>query len=164
MAEMGFRNVGRWAVGALYAAMLSFAHAQPPQSGHGGGGYHDHAGGMRAYGGPATHAPRADSRGYAAQHRAAGPGQNPRVAGGGSSWMGPSGTPGGRDPVYGTPIRPVSEVTRPFQRQDPNPPYMRSGSIRADVTRYNEEREPSRYVPRPPSDVPHPPAPSPYRN
>jgi hypothetical protein len=164
MAELGFRNVGRWAVGALCAAMLSFAHAQPPRSDHGGGGYH--AGGMRAYGGPAMHAPRADAHGLAAQRRAAGPGQNPRVAAGGSQWIGPgpSGAPGGRDPVYGTPIRPVSEVARPFQRQDPNPPYMRSGSIRADITRYNEERDSSRFVPRPPNDVPHPPSPSPYRN
>ncbi|QCP47991.1 peptide-binding protein [Trinickia violacea] len=159
---MGSRNVGRWAAGALCAAMLSFAHAQPPRSDHGGGGYH--AGGMRAYGGPAAHAPRADSRGYASQRRAAGPRQDPRAAAGGSAWMGPSGIPGGHDPVYGTPIRTVSEVTRPFQRQDPNPPYMRSGSIRADITRYNEERESSHFVPRPPNQVPHPPEPSPYRN
>jgi hypothetical protein len=157
MAELGSRNIGRWAVGALCAAVLSFAHAQPPRSDHGGGG-------ARGYGGQAMHASRAETRGYAAQRRVAGPGQNARVAAGGGSWMGPSGTPSGRDPVYGTPIRPVSEVTRPFQRQDPNPPYMRSGSIRADITRYNEERDSSRFVPRPPNDVPHPPAPSPYRN
>ncbi len=149
-------------MGAFCAAMLSFAHAQPPRMDHGEGGHY--GGATRAYGGQAMRASRADSRGYAAPRRVAGPGQNPRVAAGGAPWMGPAGGPSGRDPVYGTPIHPVSEVTRPFQRQDPNPPYVRSGSIRADITRYNEERDSSHFVPRPPSEVPHPPAPSPYRN
>ncbi|TKC89805.1 hypothetical protein FAZ69_10730 [Trinickia terrae] len=153
MAELGIRNFGRWAVGALCVAMLSFAHAQPPRMGH--DGYY--GGGARGYGGQA--------RSYAAERRAGNPAQARRAANGGAPWSGRSGGPAGRDPVYGTPIRPVSEeVPRPFQRQDPNPPYVRSGSIRADVARYNEERDSNRFVPRPPNDVPRPPAPSPYRN
>jgi hypothetical protein len=76
----------------------------------------------------------------------------------------PPGAPAGRNPAYGTPIRPINETAKPFQRQDPNPPYVRAGSIRADVARYNEERDSNRFVPRPPNAVAHPPTPSPYHH
>ncbi len=156
MAHMGFRNFGRWVAGALCAAVLSFAHAQPPRAAYGGG--HE-GGGFRAFAAQPRGAPRA----YAAQHRGAGPGRGPRVAAGAGWMQAPGGGRTGAVP-FGGQIRTVSEETRPFQQQDSSPPYVRAGSIRADVTRYNEERDSSRIVPRPPGDVPRPPPPSPYRN
>jgi hypothetical protein len=100
---------------------------------------------------------------YAPPPRQAGPAHgNPRMAAG-TPW-GPSAGARAGAAAFGGEIRPVSEETRPFQQQDSSPPYVRAGSIRADVNRYNEERDTTHAVPRPPGDVPHPPQPSPYRN
>ncbi len=65
---------------------------------------------------------------------------------------------------YAGAITPVSTEGRAAARPPANAPIVRSGSIRADVARYNEERGAVRPVPHPPDDVPRPPAPSPYRN
>jgi hypothetical protein len=87
---------------------------------------------------------------------------------------GPAGNPGGipAGSPYGngfgsgyrnSPITPVSAQTR----EVPHPPAdspVRTGSIREDVARYNEERGSYRPYPRNGGDVPRPPMPSPYRN
>jgi hypothetical protein len=47
------------------------------------------------------------------------------------------------------PFRPVSDEARTLAREG-GAAYLRAGSIRADIARYNEEREANRPVPRPP--------------
>ncbi|MFL9963264.1 hypothetical protein PQR02_19720 [Paraburkholderia sediminicola] len=77
---------------------------------------------------------------------------------------GPSGYAGdgvGRMQYAGA-ITPVSAESRSVPRPPPNGP-VRSGSIRADVARYNEERGSARATQRP-ADDPRPPEGSPYRN
>ena len=63
---------------------------------------------------------------------------------------------------YAGAITPVSAESRSVQRPPPNAP-MRTGSIRADVARYNEERGSSRAMQRQVDD-PRQPEGSPYRN
>jgi hypothetical protein len=63
---------------------------------------------------------------------------------------------------YAGAITPVSAESRSVPRPPANAP-MRSGSIRADVARYNEERGASRVMQRQ-SDDPRQPEGSPYRN
>jgi hypothetical protein len=64
---------------------------------------------------------------------------------------------------YAGAITPVSTDSRAAPRPPANAQAAHVGSIRDDVTRYNEERGASRQIPRPPSDS-RIPAPSPYRN
>jgi hypothetical protein len=77
---------------------------------------------------------------------------------------GSSGYPdGGRGRMqYAGAITPISDESRSVPRPPPNMP-MRSGSIRADVTRYNEERGAARNLQRQ-NDDPRQPEGSPYRN
>jgi hypothetical protein len=77
---------------------------------------------------------------------------------------GPSGYAGdGRGRMqYAGAITPVSAESRSVPRPPPNAP-VRSGSIRADVARYNEERGSARAMQRP-ADDPRQPEGSPYRN
>ena len=63
---------------------------------------------------------------------------------------------------YAGAITPVSTESRPVPHPPSNMP-LRSGSIRADVARYNEERGTARPMQRP-ADDPRPPEGSPYRN
>ena len=63
---------------------------------------------------------------------------------------------------YAGAITPVSAESRSVPRPPPNGP-VRSGSIRADVARYNEERGSARAMQRP-ADDPRQPEGSPYRN
>lgn len=63
---------------------------------------------------------------------------------------------------YAGRLTPVSAESRTAPRQSANAP-LRSGSIRADVARYNEERGSTRTMQRQ-SDDPRPPDGSPYRN
>ena len=62
------------------------------------------------------------------------------------------------------PFRPVSDEARTLAREG-GAAYLRAGSIRADIARYNEEREANRPVPRPPNaPASRPPQPWLYRN
>lgn len=63
---------------------------------------------------------------------------------------------------YAGAIQPVSAESRSVPRPPPNAP-VRTGSIRADVARYNEERGASRAMQRQVDD-PRQPDGSPYRN
>jgi hypothetical protein len=72
-----------------------------------------------------------------------------------------------RSPVIApstVPFRPVSDEARTLAREG-GAAYLRAGSIRADIARYNEEREANRQVPRPPNaPAPRPAQPWLYRN
>ncbi|MGN6084124.1 peptide-binding protein [Trinickia sp.] len=142
MADSALNIIGRWAAAALCAAAASIAHAQPPH-------------GYRAqFAAPNAHAF------WGAPHRSAAP-------------LAPHRVPRGNEPrsfvmatdAYGhggahivpapalapstVPFRPVSDEARTLAREGGNA-YMRAGSIRADIARYNEERE-ATHVPRPPN-------------
>lgn len=170
-------------MGAVIAALCTFAYAKAPNMPHGGGGYSraatDHAmrndmrSGGRYYGAPVAR----PARDYSMTERSARPPRggsnfasgnyangfnvyNPgtrRVAGPGSY---PGNERGGMQ--YAGAITPVSAESRAVPRPPPNAP-VRAGSIRADVARYNEERGSSRAMPRQ-SDDPRQPEGAPYRN
>jgi hypothetical protein len=65
---------------------------------------------------------------------------------------------------YAGAITPVSTDSHNAPRPPSNAQSSHVGSIRDDVTRYNEERGASRPIPRPPGDSSRIPSPSPYRN
>jgi hypothetical protein len=181
----GLSRTKHWALGAIIAALCSFAYAKAPGMPHGGGAYsrgYSHAGadgsmhGMMGkngqYGAPAamsprslaqhnSRTPRGGSTHYASSQYADGFGAfNPGIRRG----AGPLGyTDDGRGHMqYAGAITPVSAESRSVPRPPPNAP-MRTGSIRADVARYNEERGSSRSMQRPVDD-PRQPEGSPYRN
>lgn len=161
MADSALKIIGRrWVAGALCAAVASIAHAQPP---------HDYRAQFSA---PRAHAlvgaqnpptvsiaPRRMPRAYAPR-RAFMMAADPYGHGGTHMVPAPALAPAA------VPFRPVSDEARTLAREGGNA-YMRAGSIRADIARYNEERE-STHVPRPPnSNIEGPPGqrqPSVYRN
>jgi len=65
---------------------------------------------------------------------------------------------------YAGAITPISTDSRNAPRPPATAQSAHVGSIRDDVTRYNEERGASRPIPRPPGDSSRIPSPSPYRN
>ena len=65
---------------------------------------------------------------------------------------------------YAGAITPVSTDSHNAPRPPSSAQAAHVGSIRDDVTRYNEERGASRQIPRPPGESSRIPAPSPYRN
>lgn len=174
--------MGRWVLGAGLTALVAFAHAQPAYSPHGGGfqrapmvrpgGTHGGWGAQGAaptrretgaswigYGGSGRNAAVptrvADQGGW---HERGGNRPPERSSNGGNAGYG-NGYGGYRN----SPITPVSAETR----QVPHPPAdspVRTGSIREDVARYNEERGAFRPFPRNGGEVPRPPMSSPYRN
>ncbi|CAB3796842.1 hypothetical protein LMG28614_04452 [Paraburkholderia ultramafica] len=169
-------------MGAVIAALCSLAYAKAPGMPHGGGAY-SHA--------PADRAMRADAPNGGRYHgapavrptRNAVADRNSRMPHAGANFAdrnyadgfaiynpgmrrtaGPSGYPGdGRGRMqYAGAITPVSAESSSVPRPPPNAP-VRSGSIRADVARYNEERGSARAMQRP-ADDPRQPEGSPYRN
>lgn len=169
-------------MGAVIAALCTFAYAKAPGMPHGGGaGYSrapaDHAmhNGGRYSGAPAAR----PARDYSMTERGARvPRGGPNFAGGnyGNGFnvykpgmrqvAGPAGYPGnerGGGMQYAGAITPVSAESRAVPRPPANAQARAAGSIRADVARYNEERGSSRAMPRQ-SDDPRPPEGAPYRN
>jgi hypothetical protein len=164
-------------LGALVAALVSFAHAKPAPMPHaadglrgGGSGNYNYArshqdarAGGRWYGMQSDRGAPAD-RNVHGQRAPNGPaygtgyGSPPRMAGQDRSWHPDDGM------RYAGAITPISTEGHPVPRPPANAPIVRAGSIRADVARYNEERGAARPIPRPPDDLQRPPAPSPYRN
>lgn len=167
----GLSRTKHWALGAVIAALCSFAYAKVPDMPHGGGGYSRAAAG---------HAMRGDARNGG--HYFGGANVRParnnvannyaRVPHGGANFAagnyvngfggynpgmhrvaGPAGYPdNGRSGMqYAGAITPVSAESRAVPRPPPNAP-VRTGSIRADVARYNEERGSSRAMQRQPDD------------
>jgi hypothetical protein len=163
-------------LGALVAALVSFAHAKPVSMPHGGGFQGGVRGGYSQGGYTLTvqQDPRTGGRWYGVQmNRGLQPdrnvqltrapnadyGQPPRTAGSDRTYR-----PGGADAVrYAGAITPVSTEGRPAPRPPANAPVVR-GSLRADVAHYNEERGAARPIPRPPDEAARPQSPSPYRN
>ncbi len=188
----GLLRIGQWTLGAVLAALVALAHAQPSFAPHGGGGgFHGgggfgHApmmreaspmhwgGGGHFGGGMAAAGGRERHNGAAPMRIADQGGWRERGAQGGARQSERRETPGFSNNPYGNgfgngfnggrgPIQPVSAEAR----QVPHPPAdspVRAGSIREDVARYNEERAAFRPFQRGGGDVPRPPMPSPYRN
>lgn len=184
----GLSRTKHWALGAVIAALCSFAYAKVPGIPHGGGG----GGGGGGYPHAAAgHAMRGDARSGGYNYGAANvrparnsmAGSNARLPRGGANFAagnyangfggynpgmhrvtGPAGYPNdGRGGMqYAGAITPVSAESRTVPRPPPNAP-VRAGSIRADVARYNEERGASRAMQRP-GDEPRQQEGSPYRN
>jgi hypothetical protein len=168
MADAVFQTIGRWATAAICAAGLSFAHAQPDGQPHAASvSFHQSDGSTpgnwlarQAFApqSPAGYLRMARNypegrHGAARSSAATRHGAGPRL----SSSMPMA--------VRGMPYRPVSEAARNVPRPTGHTAYMRAGSIRDAVTRYNEERgEPGRPVPRPPTAGERPPDSSLYRN
>jgi hypothetical protein len=162
MADSALKIIGRWVAGALCAAAAAIAHAQPP-----------HGYGYRApFAGPRIHAfrgaqnvprpgiaPHSQSRTYAARHPFV-MAMDPYGHGGTRRVPAPALAPST------VPFRPVSDEARTLAREGGNA-YLRAGSIRADIARYNEERE-ATHIPRPPNTNSETPPgqrqPSVYRN
>ncbi|WP_408354532.1 MULTISPECIES: hypothetical protein [unclassified Paraburkholderia] len=166
-----------WALGAVIAALCSFAFAKAPGVPHGGGvAGHSHVAADRAMRGDARDGGHYYRTSAARLARNPMPERSREFTGGtyadgfdiyrpGMRRMaGPSGYPGDRGGrmQYAGAITPVSAESRPVPRPPPNGP-VRSGSIRADVARYNEERGSARAMQRP-ADDPRQPEGSPYRN
>ncbi|MFM0640123.1 hypothetical protein PQQ63_25850 [Paraburkholderia metrosideri] len=178
----GLSRTKHWALGAVIAALCSFAYAKVPgmpHGGGGGGGYSHAAGG---------HAMRGDARNGGNYYGAANvrparnnlAGSNVRLPHGGANFAYGNGFAGynpgmrrvagaggyrdeGRGGMqYAGAITPVSAEARAVPRPPPNAP-VRAGSIRADVARYNEERGSSRAMQRQ-TDDPRQPEGLPYRN
>jgi len=140
MADSAFHIFLRWVGVALCAAATSLAYARPPQASHGGRGGHGGAPAGAFWRAPAPSAgaaPRGGGqRSFVVTTSPYGHG-GPRVA------------PAPSVAAAATPFRPVSEEARALAR-DGGAAYLRAGSIRADIARYNEERGPT-HPPRPPS-------------
>lgn len=170
----GLSRTKHWALGAVIAALCSFAYAKVPGIPHGGGGSH------AAFG----HATRGDARGGGYYHGVSNVRQsrnnvadnNARLPRGGMNFAngfgaynpgvhrvaGPAGYPDGRGGMqYADAMTPISAESRGVPRPPPNAP-IRTGSIRADVARYNEERGASRAMQRQGDDPRQPEGP--YRN
>ncbi len=161
MADVVFQTIGRWAAAAICAAAISLAQAAPHAAsvsfrqpeGFGFGGFFTRPALGRQAGGNDLHmarstypddAPSPSTRAGSPPRRA--PRMFPPVVSGGIQY------------------RPVSESARNVSRPPGASAYMRAGSIRDAVTRYNEERESGHAVPRPPSAGARTPDPSLYRN
>lgn len=180
--------MGQWVLGAGLSVLVALAQAQPGYAPHGGGGF-QHAPMMRPMSGAARGGwgPRNAAPAAPARREAGGPayggsgggrggyGATPTRVADQGGWHGGGGGGAGREPgenagggygsggYRGGPITPVSAQAR----EVPHPPAdspVRTGSIREDVARYNEERGAFRPFPRNAGEVPHPPMPSPYRN
>jgi hypothetical protein len=178
----GLSRTKHWVLGALIAALCSFVYAKAPGMPHGGGANTHAAGalvmrgdpydGARYYGAANlgvprnslangnSHAPRGGAKFATGDYINGFGGYNSGVR----RVAGPAGYPGdGRGGMqYAGAITPISAESRTVPRPPANAP-VRSGSIRADVARYNEERGSSRAMQRP-GDDPRQPEGSPYRN
>jgi hypothetical protein len=182
----GLSRTKHCVLGAVIAALCSFAYAKITSMPHGAAG-----GGYSGYPHAADHAMRGDARGEGRYYGAANVGvsrsnpadRNARSPRGGANLRGGhyAGGFGGYNPAmprvggaagypgdrrggfqYAGAITPVSAESRPVPRPPANAP-VRAGSIRADVARYNEERGSSRAMPRQ-ADDPRQSEGSPYRN
>jgi hypothetical protein len=153
MADSAFHIFGRWTVIAFCAVAASLVHAQPPRG--------PHPGPVGPHAGLAASFARSFARAPNRPMIAGGPGRDARPFGAMANPYRRGGPALMAAPAI--PVRPVSDDARTLAREG-GAVYLRAGSIRADIARYNEERAPSR-VPRPPAadSRPSPSAPL-YRN
>jgi hypothetical protein len=152
IVSAGFSRAKYWLSGALVAAAVSLAHANP----------------MLAPRDAALHNADASYRAYSAMLIA-----TPRIPAAFASFDNFDHAYGVRARIkpaaqyagvqYAGAITPVSTESRGAPRPPSNSQAMHTGSIRDDVARYNEERV-SRQIAHPPGEGSRPPGPSPYRN
>ncbi|CAG4894926.1 hypothetical protein [Paraburkholderia gardini] len=169
----GYSKGLRWLLGVLFALMATLAFAKPSSAprgdvprgtAHSGGFFRpvqqSAPGGGHWYGlQPGTRVSPGDRNFGTARRPASAYSGLPHLAAQDRSFRADG------EPVrYAGAITPVSAEGRAVPRPPVNAPVVRTGSIRADVARYNEERGAVRSIPHPPDDVPRPPPPSPYRN
>lgn len=142
MADSALNIIGRWAAAALCVAAASIAHAQPSH------GYRAQFAAPRAHafwgGQNRPAAPIAERRSSRAKAPRSFVMATDAYGHGGAQMV-----PAPALAPSTVPFRPVSDEARTLAREGGNA-YMRAGSIRADIARYNEERE-ATHVPRPPS-------------
>ena len=182
--EAGLSKTGsRWVLGALIAALASFAYAKSSGVPHGGGGFH---GGPSVFAYPHTNGSSGHFNRYAARGREVQPAQ-PRARRNDETMSRAVQRDNRQSPQrmqaltgdvyrndrpstlyagsqFAGSITPISTETRSAPRPPANPQSIHTGSIRDDVARYNEERGAARMIPHPPSDTPRPPGNSGYRN
>jgi hypothetical protein len=166
----GLSRTKHWALGAVIAVLCSFAYAKAPDMARGGGYSRAAAGhptrvevrnGGHYYGAANVRPPRST---VAGSHTGAPHGGTNFAAGNYANGFGsynpgmrrvaePGGYPddsrGGMQ--YVGAMTPVSAESRAVPRPPPSAP-LRTGSIRADVARYNEERGAARAMQRPTDD------------
>jgi hypothetical protein len=161
MAESGLKTIERWATTAIYAAAMSFAHAQPVAAST---SFRPPAGplpGTFLVARPALASQRAPGlllagHGY----------PEDRLHSVGPGVPAPRGLVRRRIPMppLTAGYRPVSEDARRVPPPSGGAVSMRAGSIRDAVTRYNEERESGRILSRTPNAGARSPDPNIYRN
>lgn len=142
MAASVLHTFLRWTAAVLCGFALSLAYAQAPHAARGG----FMAQGNRVFArAPVRPASASASRGGPRrQFGQFGMTVDPYGHGG------PRAAPVAAIPPPGPFYRPVSEEARTFAREG-GAVYLRAGSIRADIARYNEERGPNHAVPHPPT-------------
>lgn len=158
MADGALKIIGRWVAVVLCTLAASAVHAQPP---HGHGAWFAPPRGAALWRAPIARG--VPNRVAAAPGRRSAPrtfvmSSDPYGRGGARMVPAPVVEPAA------VPLRPVSEEARTLAREG-GAAYLRAGSIRADIARYNEEREATRTAAPPNVRVPPPPpSPSVYRN
>lgn len=183
MVLVGLSRIKWWMTGALVVALTSLAYAKPSfvqHDGHGffGGsaGFHGSSFGGPVHGNPVPRAnvsremprgiPMSGHTGRYARNDVS----NTHSGYSAQRMMVPSDVYRNRPAAqyvgtqYAGAITPVSTDSHNAPRPPANAQSAHVGSIRDDVTRYNEERGASRQIPRPPGDSSRLPSPSPYRN
>nr|WP_175232126.1 hypothetical protein [Paraburkholderia humisilvae] len=141
----GYSRTKYWLSGAIFAAAVSFAHANPTAGLHHTAPYSANAS-YQVYDATRVSTPRSTAFASPYPDRVA---TRPATHYAGVQYAGA--------------ITPISTETRGAPHPPSNTQTMHTGSIRDDVARYNEERV-SRQIARPPADGGRPQGPSPYRN
>ncbi len=162
MADWRFFTLLRWTAAALCAAAIPLASAQPHAANI---SFQPRAGSFALESFPRSAAHAQPGPGfYQTAHTGEGErrGQRSPVVCGARRGARLGGVPSA--PPSGFPYRAISQDARNVPRPAGNATYLRAGSIRDAVTRYNEERDTSRPVARPPAPSSRPPDPSIYRN
>jgi hypothetical protein len=152
IVSAGFSRAKYWLSGALFAAVVSLAHASPmlePRDAT----LHNADTLYGGYSATLVSPPRVPSAfdNFNNSDNAYGARQHRQSA---AQYAGVQ---------YAGAITPVSTESRGAPRPPSNSQAMHTGSIRDDVARYNEERV-SRQIAHPPGEGSRPPGPSPYRN
>lgn len=161
MAESGLKTIERWATAAIFAAALLFAHVPPVAA----------SAGVRPPAGPLS-ATFLIARPTLGSHRTPGfwlaelnfPEERLRAVD--PSVPAPRGSSRRRFPMppLAAGYQPVSGDARRAPPTSGDEVFMRAGSIRDAVTRYNEERDSGRVLPRTPNTDARPPDTNLYHN
>lgn len=158
MADWHFDTIGRWTSAVLCAAAVALAHAQPHPAHV---SFRPPGNGLtlnaltRPQAAPPSATVYQPANAANGERRGARPGSRAERRKQGRLAAPSAG---------GIPYRSIAQDARNAPRPPGNSAYMRSGSIRDAVTRYNEERVTGRPPPRPATPNSRLPDPSLYRN